>query len=153
MSECKHEHWECAGFPYGDDIRVTSLYWVYCPDCDHFINLLNNEIIDDEGLIRGGSCVRDLAGDMKITKRVLDFWQDMYTRLKCEANNMIKKHLVAEGKSDRVAPNDTKSYKVDMYNGFPINILANVACHCHPEWEVIMKITKQDMIDNQEEGN
>jgi len=58
MEKCEHKNWVTAGYPenmYGKKyLRVQSIYHVYCTDCHHFINLLNDEILDDKGLMRWG---------------------------------------------------------------------------------------------------
>ena len=50
MKDCEHKNWIPAGFPDNGWLRVSSIYWVYCKECKHFINLLTNEIIDNKGL-------------------------------------------------------------------------------------------------------
>jgi len=55
--ECKHENWTCAGYPYEKYggkgvIRMSSIYEVYCKDCNNFVNLLSKEIINDKGLVK-----------------------------------------------------------------------------------------------------
>jgi len=53
---CKHENWTLVGYPYERDgkgvIRMSSIYEVYCTDCNNFVNLLTKEIINDKGLVR-----------------------------------------------------------------------------------------------------
>jgi hypothetical protein len=53
---CQHKNWELAGYLYERDekgvIRVSSLYEVYCRDCNNFVNLLSKEIINNKGLVR-----------------------------------------------------------------------------------------------------
>lgn len=56
---CKHLDWEAAGYPYihqggMKDIKVYSIYTVYCHSCDNFVNLLSGELINDKGLVRIG---------------------------------------------------------------------------------------------------
>ena len=55
---CKHENWVLAGYPYEVDgkgtIRVSSIYEVYCKDCNNFVNLLTKEVINNKGLVRIG---------------------------------------------------------------------------------------------------
>ena len=50
---CKHENWVVAGYPHQEGVyRVTSIYDVYCLDCENFINLLSGKTINDKGLCR-----------------------------------------------------------------------------------------------------
>jgi len=56
MEKCEHKNYIGAGYfykhPTGQkDIRIQSMYEVYCQDCHHFVNLLSEEILDDKGLI------------------------------------------------------------------------------------------------------
>ena len=57
-TNCQHENWVCAGYPYEIDgkgiIRISSIYEVYCTDCKNFINFLTKETINNKGLIRMG---------------------------------------------------------------------------------------------------
>ena len=54
--KCGHKNWELAGYPeniYGEEyIRTQSIYEVYCTDCNNFVNILTDEIINKKGLIR-----------------------------------------------------------------------------------------------------
>jgi hypothetical protein len=83
---------------------------------------------------------------MKLTNKTLDFWEDMFARLEYEAIDILKKWLVKQGKSEQ----DYIFYSMKLVDGFPIKVLANTSCHCHPEYKTIMEITKQDIMDNQE---
>jgi hypothetical protein len=59
--KCEHHNWIPAGYRQGEgNIRVQSLYEVYCLDCGHFINLLTNEILDDQGLSKEGGVKNDI---------------------------------------------------------------------------------------------
>jgi len=61
---CDHKNYVPAGYPYGDCakqnvdfdkttvLKTSSLYEVYCLDCNNFVNLLSKEIINEKGLIR-----------------------------------------------------------------------------------------------------
>lgn len=59
MIECTHKNKEYAGTLYEGiidgqyirDVEVKSNFKIYCKDCGHYINLLTNRIIGDEGLI------------------------------------------------------------------------------------------------------
>lgn len=87
MMECKHIHWIPARYPYGDcakqnvnfdktmDLRVSSIYEVYCTDCDNFVNLLTGEIINDKGLV----CIMEdnIVEDKKFIKSYLKFVNDV----------------------------------------------------------------------------
>lgn len=55
MEGCKHPYYEPAGYKWPSeelfyDIRVQSLYHVYCPDCGNFINLIDGSNINHMGL-------------------------------------------------------------------------------------------------------
>lgn len=52
--KCKHKNWIVAGYPVNEQsvYQVQSLYDVYCTDCDNFVNLLTDEIINDKGLVK-----------------------------------------------------------------------------------------------------
>ena len=58
---CVHENWIPAGYPeniYGREyVRVQSMYEVKCLDCNNFVNLLSDEIINNKGLVvdQGGA--------------------------------------------------------------------------------------------------
>jgi len=56
--DCQHKNWVLAGYPYEIDgkgvIKISSIYEVYCKDCNNFVNLLSKEIINDKGLVRMG---------------------------------------------------------------------------------------------------
>jgi len=64
MEKCKHRNWQIAGYPHGDCtktdvdfdcsvvLRASSIYEVYCTDCNNFVNLLTGEIINNKGLVR-----------------------------------------------------------------------------------------------------
>jgi hypothetical protein len=84
---------------------------------------------------------------MKLTNKTLDFWEDMFAILEYEAIEILKKWLVGQGSPEQ----DYIFYRMELKDGFPIKILANTACHCHPEYKTVLEITKQDIIDNQEE--
>jgi DNA polymerase III delta prime subunit len=84
---------------------------------------------------------------MKLTNKTLDFWENMFPRLEYEAREILKKWLVGQGRSEQ----DYIFYSMKLEDGFPIKILANTACHCHPEYKTVLEITKQDIMDNQNE--
>ena len=54
MMTCDHKHYIAAGYLESrdgvEDIRVQTLYDVFCLDCQHYINLLSGVCIDDKGL-------------------------------------------------------------------------------------------------------
>ena len=52
--KCKHKNWIPAGYPENrrKDIKVQSIYEVFCTDCKNFVNLLTGEIINYKGLIK-----------------------------------------------------------------------------------------------------
>lgn len=56
---CEHKNCICAGYPYEryteGIIRISSIYEVYCEDCNNFVNLLTKEIINNKGLIKMGA--------------------------------------------------------------------------------------------------
>lgn len=57
---CQHENWVCAWYPYekicyGEGtIKISSIYEVYCKDCNNFVNLLSGETINNKGLLKMG---------------------------------------------------------------------------------------------------
>lgn len=79
---------------------------------------------------------------MKITKKILDFWENTSSELEYLTKEVIKDKLRAEGKSE----NDSIFYNIILDGEFPIKVEANTSCHCHPEYEVIMKISKDEII-------
>ena len=62
---CSHKNWSLAGYPEMMEFelglksfekqpvfKVSSIYEVYCKDCDNFVNLLTGETINHKGLVR-----------------------------------------------------------------------------------------------------
>jgi len=53
---CKHRKYVAAGYPIKGsdgrgDIRITSIYHVFCTECGHYVNLLDGSYLDGAGLI------------------------------------------------------------------------------------------------------
>lgn len=80
---------------------------------------------------------------MKITKKVLDFWENTTNSIEYYAREVLKKHLVDEGSNEQ----DWIFYTIDIDGGFPIAVQANTACHCHPEMKTVLSISKEDILN------
>ena len=66
ITACKHSNWIQAGYPFEfsgkGDVHYSSIYEVFCRDCQHYINLLSGKIIDDKDLIASAQ-LRELKND------------------------------------------------------------------------------------------
>ena len=66
VTTCKHTKYVAAGYPIKGgpirgDIRMHSLYHVFCLQCRHYVNLLDGSCIDDLGLVHQGAILGTYA--------------------------------------------------------------------------------------------